>query len=123
MVISNRPEVAKADAKHVSDSKTPLKTAIIAEDLGVSTGGGGTRTVKSLNKRLRKRDARAKRVGFLSKTSSMASSLFVTGVRPQQEYEAAIIGATPGHVQHMRRSALKCLRKAGTQPCATTTLR
>ena len=123
MVISNRPEVAKAVAKHVSDSKTPLKTAIIAEDLGVSTGGGGTRTVKSLNKRLRKRDARAKRVGFLSKTSSMASSLFVTGVRPQQEYEAAIIGATPGHVQQMRRSALKCLRKAGTQPCATTTLR
>ena len=123
MVISNRPEVAKAVAKHVSDSKTPLKTAIIAEDRGVSTRGGGTRTVKSLNKRLRKRDARAKRVGFLSKTSSMASSLFVTGVRPQQEYEEAIIGATPGHVQHMRRSALKCLRKAGTQPCATTTLR
>ena len=91
VIVSNKPQVAARVARQIRNAGFPVKKALGSEDLGVSTRGGAVRTACSLKKRCRKAKKRAARIGVLVKTNRRATSLYETGVEPQQAYEGPII--------------------------------
>ena len=101
----------------------PIRAQDAVDDLGVASTCSKKWFVKSVRKRINKGDKRARRVGKLALVSSAASRLYMSGVRPQQEYDACIVGCAPEQVRKMRTSAVRCMKKAGCQPCSTSILR
>ena len=73
-------------------------------------------------KRFQTSEKRARRVGVLAKAHSAASQLYNTGVRPQQTYDAPVIGLGPTQMQKLRSTARLCVKKAGCRPCVATLL-
>ena len=69
VVLSNKPKVGARVAQHLQRHGFAARHVLSAEDLGITTRGGHVRTAKSLNGRLKKAAARARRVGiFCQKT-------------------------------------------------------
>ena len=94
-----------------------------AKDLGIGLTAGASRCASSLNERIAKGGARAEGVGHLVKFNNEAAKLYATGVVPQQEYDINVVGASRGQMLALRRTAVKCLRRAGVRPCPTTLIR
>ena len=63
--------------------------------MGISSTKGKSRSVSTLNKRIAKARKRARRVGQFARISAGARRLFATGVNPQQNYDAPVIGVGP----------------------------
>ncbi len=121
-VVASTPTAAAAIAAGIRGAGVTILSAGVAEDLGVSTSAGRRRVVGSFARRIAKASRRAARVRTLVSTNVGAKKLFRTGVDPQQNYEAAILGAAPPQIRAMRRNAAMCVAKAGSHPCMATLL-
>ena len=115
--------LAESVVRQVGGKAIPLKSARDAEDLGITTSVGVRRVCKPFNKRIDKGINRAKRAQVLVRTNASASKLYMTGARPQQEYDANVVGTSPNQMAKPCRTAAISVRKAGAQPCITSLIR
>ena len=105
-----------------SGKETPIKTADHGEDLGVGVKIG-MRCARTALGRFSKGAKRAFNGRRLVRTNPAASKLYATGVAPQQLYELPIANISTSAVNELRADVMRCLRRPGTQPCVTTTIR
>ena len=122
VINASSKDLACRAARALARAGQTVTAVTSAEDLGVSSGCGARRSVSSLAKRFIRGAVRSRRVQTLVRANHLASKLYLTGVRPQQQYGACISGAAPSQVREMRRAAIRSVKNAGTQPCTTTTL-
>ncbi len=123
VVVSSDAAVAKQLAAAFRRTGLPMKAAAFTEDLGVPAAGGNRRVVCSSKKRLHKGLRRAARVRVLTKFCPRAKVLYLTGVRPQQQYGIGVMGAAPSQRSMARRAAAVCLGNAGWRPCLASLLK
>lgn len=123
VVVASSSRLAHAVAQGLKSSDgIALRVASQTEDPGVGFAAGGRRSTQALRGRIAKGLRRSARVKLLTRVDSAAAKLYRTGVKPQQNYGASIVGAAPTQISDMRKAAVMSVTPAGLQACPTTLL-
>ncbi len=115
-----------ADVEAIADKLqkegVPIRTARVAEDLGVQCSAGRRRNTAALKKRIKNTAKKVDRLHHLMRKNGRAARLGQPGLGPKQSYGHQAQGASPSLLASMRRNFKRSARVGRAMGCTTTTI-